>query len=409
MPEIQGGIGVGDCSLTCNHGFLKTLPFCDGHAKRSNSVVSMAMPFAKVVAGPTQIMPEIQGSFAIGDASKTHGHGHGHPKPLPFSDGYGTSRSKAAVFVAMASQKVVAAFAREGCNDSVNKVANSRRGLQSKGEDCLAVDSKAGSDGSLSSLTSVTSGHVNSPVFRPSMALSSPTEDVATLHLTSKSPAIGNSMGIQALPPQKLLRVAVDVDEVLGSFLSSLNTFIAEQHFLKHNISEYNVYDFMKIWRCSQAEANDLVHAFFESEHFKDGILPIPGAHESLLQLAEFCHLVVVTSRQHVIKNQTLDWIERHYSGIFSDVYFGNHFALEGEARPKSEICRSIGAQVLIDDNPRYAVECAQHDIEVLLFDYNNSYPWSKTPDGPVHPLITRVQSWQEVEFSLLACAYEKR
>lgn len=45
---------------------------------------------------------------------------------------------------------------------------------------------------------------------------------------------------------------------------------------------------------CSDA-ANDRVHAFFESEHFNNGILPIPGAYETLLQLASYCRLVVVT------------------------------------------------------------------------------------------------------------------
>lgn len=45
-------------------------------------------------------------------------------------------------------------------------------------------------------------------------------------------------------------------------------------------------------------------------------------------------------SRQHVIREPTLEWIERYYSGIFKEVHFGNHFALEGSARPKSEICR---------------------------------------------------------------------
>jgi hypothetical protein len=67
---------------------------------------------------------------------------------------------------------------------------------------------------------------------------------------------------------------------------------------------------------------------------------------------------------------------------LFEEVHFGNHFALEGVARPKSEICRSIGARVLIDDNPRYAAECAEAGIHVLLFDWNNAYPWSKTSDG---------------------------
>lgn len=76
---------------------------------------------------------------------------------------------------------------------------------------------------------------------------------------------------------------------------------------------------------------------------------------------------------------------------LFEEVHFGNHFALEGVARPKSEICRSIGARVLIDDNPRYAVECAEAGIHVLLFDWNNAYPWSKTSDG--EPLIVRLGS----------------
>ncbi|MCO5593254.1 hypothetical protein L7F22_047261 [Adiantum nelumboides] len=95
----------------------------------------------------------------------------------------------------------------------------------------------------------------------------------------------------------------------------------------------------MKVWGCSQADANGRVHAFFESGHFKDGNVPIPETHQSLVQLVEFCDLVIVTSRQHVIRHQMLEWIERHFPRIFSDVYFGNHFALEGEARPKSEIC----------------------------------------------------------------------
>lgn len=54
-------------------------------------------------------------------------------------------------------------------------------------------------------------------------------------------------------------------------------------------------------------------------------------------------------------------------SQIFSEVHFGNHFAKEGASRKKSDICRAIGAEVLIDDNPTYAKECAEAGIHVLL------------------------------------------
>ncbi len=141
--------------------------------------------------------------------------------------------------------------------------------------------------------------------------------------------------------------------------------------------------------------------------------------------------LVVVTSRQHAIQDLTLDWIDRNFPGIFQEVFFGNHWALEGVATKKSDICRwveeglrlqglgqgqrappstqtllprplsqpsptpsqasppnrpvcnplkfrSIGASVLIDDNPGYALDCAEAGINVLLFDWDLSYPWSQ-------------------------------
>ena len=43
-----------------------------------------------------------------------------------------------------------------------------------------------------------------------------------------------------------------------------------------------------------------------------------------------------------MIQQPTLEWIEKHYPGIFEEVHFGNHFALEGLSRPKSEICKSV-------------------------------------------------------------------
>lgn len=44
--------------------------------------------------------------------------------------------------------------------------------------------------------------------------------------------------------------------------------------------------------------------------------------------------------------------------------------------------CRSIGADVLIDDNVGYALDCANNGIQVLLYDWEDSYPWSKLPEG---------------------------
>lgn len=197
-------------------------------------------------------------------------------------------------------------------------------------------------------------------------------------------------------------RVAVDVDEVLGRFVYTLNKFCLDHYDMTHDIDDYWVYEFAKIWNCSQEKSNEIVHEFFKSQHFNDGIPVIPGASEALTRLRNSCDLVVVTSRQHVIQDVTLEWIDRHYPELFNEVYFGNHFALEGVSRKKSDICKSIGAGVLIDDNPGYAIDCANSGINVLLFDWDMSYPWSKFPDSKeMHPLITVVRDWDEVETAI--------
>ncbi|XP_047307818.1 uncharacterized protein LOC124911385 [Impatiens glandulifera] len=197
--------------------------------------------------------------------------------------------------------------------------------------------------------------------------------------------------------------VAVDVDEVLGNFVSTLNLFIADRYSLNHSVSEYHVYEFAKIWNCTRDEANIRVHEFFKTPYFKRGIQPIPGAQEALQKLSRFCNFSVVTSRQNAIKDDTIEWIEKHYPGLFQDIHFGNHFCLEGQSRTKSEICSSVGAKILIDDNPRYAAECAEAGMGVLLFDYENSYPWCKTESVWEHPLITKVHNWKQVEDELMS------
>ncbi|XP_062228325.1 uncharacterized protein LOC133926408 [Phragmites australis] len=231
-----------------------------------------------------------------------------------------------------------------------------------------------------------------------------PLEDAGTKTLNGNGACRrGKPLGFPEHAVAAKMVVAVDVDEVLGSFLAALNKFIADRYSWNHSVSEYHVYEFFKIWNCSRDRANFLVHEFFTTHYFQDGIHPIPGARDALQNLSSFCSLSVVTSRQDAIRNHTLQWIEKYYPGLFEQIHFGNHFALEGQSRPKSEICRSFGAQVLIDDNPRYALECAEDGMRVLLFDYDNSYPWCKTGVDQSHPLVTKVHNWDEVEEKLLS------
>lgn len=91
------------------------------------------------------------------------------------------------------------------------------------------------------------------------------------------------------------------------------------------------------------------------------------------------------------------------FSQIFSSIHFGNHWALEGISQRKVDLCQSVSADVLIDDNPVYAEECSAAGVRVLLFDWEGSYPWAadkhtKASNG----LVTRVFNWEQAEREIM-------
>jgi len=204
--------------------------------------------------------------------------------------------------------------------------------------------------------------------------------------------------GFDPFGVQTRLKVAVDVDEVLGQFLVELNGFCKERYGMSHNVEDYHVYHFATVWGCSQETSTKIVHEFFESSKFQQ--LPlVPGAFEALCEMQAWCDLHVVTSRQHVIRDITVEWLSTHYPGIFTSVKFGNHFARDGQSKKKSEMCKEIDADVLIDDNPDYAMDCAASGIHVILYNWQNGYPWSQLSKSDDR--IREVSSWSDVPRTL--------
>lgn len=151
--------------------------------------------------------------------------------------------------------------------------------------------------------------------------------------------------------------LAVDLDEVLGYFVAGLARFHNEAYGTSLTPEHFGSYHFRHVWGGDEEESVRKVHEFFASPHFQDGLELVPGAQEALRKLAAHYDLVVVTSRQFAIERETRAWLDQHFPGVFRAVVFGNHFGLTGEKRSKPDLCRDLGAEILIDDSLRYAQE----------------------------------------------------
>lgn len=185
----------------------------------------------------------------------------------------------------------------------------------------------------------------------------------------------------------------------MGRFVESLAEYVKEAENIDTEVGDYFVYRFAKVWNTTEEESARIVHDFFGSERFQQGIATVPGAREVLSRLRPWCRLVVVTSRQLAIEAQTREWLDSNFPEVFEEVHFGNHFALQGyPPKPKPQLCLEAGADVLVDDSPEYAVECAEAGMDVVLFDWHFSYPWSKGGKGLPHPRVHRAPTWDSVE-----------
>ncbi|CAD7943495.1 unnamed protein product [Amoebophrya sp. A25] len=190
-------------------------------------------------------------------------------------------------------------------------------------------------------------------------------------------------------------------------------------------VSDFHSYRFCDVWGGTNEEATEKVHAFFETDYFREGLEPVAGAREVLYKYAEkykeAVEFHIVTSRQHVILQETHNWVNRHFGkDLFASILAGNHWTREntgvvvtstssdsvptntGKARSKAEMCREIGANVLIDDSPSYISDCLENAgpqfRKAVVF---GDYGWNTKFDiGPFEKegKAVRCSDWQAVD-----------
>jgi len=106
----------------------------------------------------------------------------------------------------------------------------------------------------------------------------------------------------------------------------------------------------------------------------------------------------VVTSRRREASKDTIDWIKRHFGDVFEEIHFAGIWdnldgnVLEKLKLDKTEICKQIGADYLIDDQPKHCIAAADAGIKALLF---GDYKWNR--NTKLKTGMTRVNNWQEV------------
>jgi uncharacterized HAD superfamily protein len=181
--------------------------------------------------------------------------------------------------------------------------------------------------------------------------------------------------------------IAFDFDDVLMPFNMEFVPYHNRLHgtcLMYEDIVSFNT---DHVYQCDIGTFTERVHAFYRSPEHADA-KPDPDTCEAVRALADRYTLDIVTSRPESIRDYTDAWLQSVFPGMFRTLHCTNSFGAAAgvKKRSKSEVCREIGASVLIEDLLENAEDVARSGIPVLLPDR----PWNS---GLVSPGIIRIRS----------------
>lgn len=106
---------------------------------------------------------------------------------------------------------------------------------------------------------------------------------------------------------------------------------------------------------------------------------PIPGAKTVIRKLVKEHELYIITGRTIDVKNHTHQWVKEYFPNTFKEIIFSEYHKSEEFVKNKGELCKQYGIDLIVDDNKNYIMDCYKYNIKTIVFDYKNSYPWSKS------------------------------
>jgi len=195
--------------------------------------------------------------------------------------------------------------------------------------------------------------------------------------------------------------IAVDIDDVLAATAAEWVDYSNRQWGTTLSVEDYHE-DWSVMWQVDRLEESRRANQLYE-ERFFSTYGPDASAEAVLKRLNRRYDLVIATSRVYKVHTETVEWLDKHFGGIFKDIHHSGIYdpVVEGPLPErgrhhltKGQLMAQIGADYLIDDQPKHCLAAASAGIEAILF---GDYGWNRRPRR-LPPRVTRCHDWAAVE-----------
>lgn len=168
------------------------------------------------------------------------------------------------------------------------------------------------------------------------------------------------------------MRIAFDIDNVLGDIISSARAALARDHGLPvTSIGLTGIYH--SPFSVDDGSGETLIrldHAFWDRDDVLTGSPVIGGAVAAVTRVAEAGALAgYVTRRPDSVRGITQDWLDRSGFPVAPLHHVGTNDAATTYDLCKSSACRILGATHLVDDHATEIDKARRNGIDVVVVD----------------------------------------
>ena len=182
------------------------------------------------------------------------------------------------------------------------------------------------------------------------------------------------------------MKIGIDFDDVINEFTDSLMDFYHKKYGKKVIRDEIRKWDWGLYWGIDREEATKRVDEFHATHNIED-LKPLEDAIKSLKSLIKKYELIIITGRPVRFKWKVQSWLKNKINRDLKIINAGEWH--KGQGASKMEICKELNIQILLEDAPNTALDCAKNGIKVILFNK----PWNHEVK---HKFILRVENWKE-------------
>lgn len=189
---------------------------------------------------------------------------------------------------------------------------------------------------------------------------------------------------------EKSLVIAIDCDDVLVPTAQKA----VENYNLTYaaNVDLANYYGSAEDWGVDDIRVASLrIEEYFKRFGHDELITPFPEAVVAVRSLSKLHKLYLVTGRADFMSPITQDMADTYFPNCFEGIVHTNYYDSTA-VRSKGEVCRGIGARILVDDHIAHcesALSCGVEDALLL------NQPWNQSKGLPTH--ITRCIDWNDI------------